>query len=223
MNQIPLQWYRQSRVKARNRTLTREELKKYIESLKDDLIDQVLKLALYAGGQRMAQLLRVEVTDWNEETRTLRLTDPKGKRKSPREHLLPLAPVAAGIVAKHVKHSDSQGVTLLFPSAVNTVINLSYPGQRVSEISAAIGGEPFNLLDIRRTCETMLAGMGISRDIRAQLLSHGISGVQAVHYDRHEYIKEKRAALVKWERYLKKITSGEEEKKVISFNEVAKG
>lgn len=208
-------------VKARNRTLAREELKKYIESMNDDLIDQALKLALYAGGQRMAQLLRAEVTDWNEETRTLRLTDPKGKRKNPREHLLPLAPIAAGIVAKLVKRSRSQGVTLLFPSAVNTVINLSYPGQRVSEISTAMGGESFNLLDIRRTCETMLAGMGISRDIRAQLLSHGISGVQAVHYDRHEYTKEKRAALVKWERYLKKVTSGEEEKKVIRFEKVA--
>ncbi len=210
-------------VKARNRTLTREELKKYIESLNDDLIDQTLRITLYAGGQRMAQLLRVEVTDWNEETKTLRLTDPKGKRKSPREHLLPLAPIAAGIVDGLVKRSEAKGVTLLFPSAVNTVINLSYPGKRVTEISTAMGGEAFNLLDIRRTCETMLAGMGINRDIRAQLLSHGISGVQAVHYDRHEYTKEKRAALVKWERYLKKITSGEEEKKVIRFEEVAGG
>jgi hypothetical protein len=33
--------------------------------------------------------------------------------------------------------------------------------------------------------------MGVSRDIRAQLLSHGISGVQAQHYDRHDYLKEK--------------------------------
>ena len=64
--------------------------------------------------------------------------------------------------------------------------------------------------------------LGISRDIRAQLLSHGISGVQAVHYDRYAYTKEKRAALVKWERHLKRITTGEEEKKVIPIRE-AKG
>ena len=94
------------------------------------------------------------------------------------------------------------------------------PGPRVSEIAAAMGGEPFDLRDIRRTVETMLAGMGVSRDIRAQLLSHGISGVQAQHYDRHDYLKEKHAALLKWERHLNRIATGEEENKVIDFAKV---
>ncbi len=71
-----------------------------------------------------------------------------------------------------------------------------------------MGCEPFNLRDIRRTCETMLAGMSISRDTRAQLLSHGISGVQAAHYDRHNYFKEKQAALVAWEARLEEIVTG---------------
>jgi hypothetical protein len=48
-------------------------------------------------------------------------------------------------------------------------------------------------------------------------LSHGISGVQAQHYDRHDYIKEKRMALMKWERHLSRIAAGEEEKKVIQL------
>jgi hypothetical protein len=40
---------------------------------------------------------------------------------------------------------------------------------------------------IRRTAETLLASKGISRDIRAQIQSHGLSGVQVRHYDRHDY------------------------------------
>jgi integrase len=209
-------------VKARNRTLNRTELKSYIESLGDNTVDLALKLALYAGGQRMAQLLRAEVTDWTPETRTLRLMDPKGKRSEPREHLLPLAPVAASIVDELLKRAESAKSNLLFPSnTLKTPLHVSTPGPRVTQIAGTIG-EPFDLRDIRRTCETMLAELGISRDIRAQLLSHGISGVQAVHYDRYSYTKEKRAALVKWERYLKQITSGEEEKKVIPIAE-AKG
>ena len=68
--------------------------------------------------------------------------------------------------------------------------------------------EAFNLRDIRRTCETMLAGVGISRDTRAQLLSHGLSGVQAAHYDRHTYTDEKRAALIAWEQRLEEIATG---------------
>lgn len=68
--------------------------------------------------------------------------------------------------------------------------------------------ETFDLRDIRRTCETMLAGLGINRDTRAQLLSHGLSGVQAAHYDRHTYTDEKRAALVAWEQRLDEIIKG---------------
>lgn len=64
---------------------------------------------------------------------------------------------------------------------------------------------PFQLRDVRRTCETMLAELGVSRDVRAQLLSHGISGVQAQHYDRYAYMTEKSAALASWEGHLKSI------------------
>lgn len=210
-------------VKARNRTLNRTELKIYIESLGDSTVDLALKLALYAGGQRMAQILRAEVPDWTPETKTLRLMDPKGKRAEPREHLLPLAPAAASIADELTKRAETSRTIFLFPSStLKTPLHISVPGPRVTEIAGTIEGEPFDLRDIRRTCETMLAELGISRDIRAQLLSHGISGVQATVYDRYAYIKEKRAALVKWERYLKRIATDTEEKKVIPI-EAAKG
>ncbi len=75
----------------------------------------------------------------------------------------------------------------------------------------------FDLRDIRRTCETMLAGIGISRDTRAQLLSHGISGVQAAHYDRHTYTEEKRAALVAWEQRLDEIANGKQAHNVVQI------
>lgn len=208
-------------VNAGNRTLNKDELKSYMAALEDDTIDLALKLGLFSGGQRMAELLRAEITDWDEDTKTLRLLDPKGKRRTPREHFLPLGPVAASIVTELIKQAKAKDTALLFPSRTNkTPIHNSMPGPRVSEIAAAMGGEPFDLRDIRRTVETMLAGMGVSRDIRAQLLSHGISGVQAQHYDRHDYLKEKHAALLKWERHLNRIATGEEENKVIDFAKV---
>ena len=208
-------------VNAGNRTLSKDELKHYMAALGDDTIDMALKLGLFSGGQRMAELLRVQVSDWNADTKTLRLLDPKGKRRMPREHLLPLGPVAASIVSELIKQAKAKDATLLFHSRNNkTSIHDSMPGPRVSEIATAMSGEPFDLRDIRRTVETMLAGLGISRDIRAQLLSHGISGVQAQHYDRHDYLKEKHATLIKWERHLNRIASGEEEQKVIHLSEV---
>lgn len=68
--------------------------------------------------------------------------------------------------------------------------------------------QPFELRDIRRTCEMMLAGLGVSSDVRAQLQSHGLGGVQQRHYDRHDY------ALEKWQRHLDKLMAGESAKVV---------
>ena len=89
---------------------------------------------------------------------------------------------------------------------------------RAAEVCAGIGGEAFNVRDIRRTVETMLAGLGISKDTRAQLLSHGISGVQAAHYDQHTYTDEKRAALVAWEQRLAEIATGKQAANVVQMN-----
>jgi hypothetical protein len=49
----------------------------------------------------------------------------------------------------------------------------------VSEIAASMAsaGEArsdFNLCDIRRTCEALLASIGISSDVRAQIQSHNL-------------------------------------------------
>lgn len=60
----------------------------------------------------------------------------------------------------------------------------------------------FGASDLRRTSETLLAGLRVSKDIRAELLSHGRTGVVSKHYDRHEYLPEKRQALAKWNRML---------------------
>jgi integrase len=205
------------------RTLTTEEMKLYMAGVAgNDLSDMALTLAVFSGGQRMAQLLRPKVSDYDNETKTLRLWDGKGKRSTAREHLVPLAPKGAAIVEKLIARTKSiedssaktegreprYGNLWLFSSHGKTQLVETTPGKRVAKIYKSMGAEPFNLRDIRRTCETMLAGMGISKDTRSQLLSHGLSGVQAAHYDRYEYINEKRAALVAWEKRLEEITSG---------------
>jgi integrase len=205
-----------------NRTLNPEELKLYIAGLGDGLADKALKLALYSGGQRMAQLLRAKVSSYDEHTQTIRLWDGKGKRSSPREHLLPLAPEAVSQViglierAKKIEQANAKsegrepsfGNLWLFSSTGKTQLVETTPGKRVSAICKTMKCEAFDLRDIRRTCETMLAGMGINRDTRSQLLSHGLSGVQAAHYDRHTYTEEKRAALQAWEQRLDEIITG---------------
>jgi hypothetical protein len=62
----------------------------------------------------------------------------------------------------------------------------------------------FELRDIRRTCETKLARMGVSRDTRAELQSHGLGGIQKIHYDKHDYMPEKSNALRAWADFLQR-------------------
>lgn len=211
-------------VQRGNRTLSADELKSYMAALSDDdLSDLALKLDLFSGGQRMAQLLRAKIGDFDEDSHTLRIWDGKGKRTTPREHLLPLGEMGSAIVEKLIVRAKNQekanatkegrepayGCQWLFSSFGKKQLAGTTPGKRVAAICKAMKCEGFNLRDIRRTCETMLAGMHISKDTRAQLLSHGLSGVQAAHYDRHSYTNEKRTALMAWEQRLKQISTGQ--------------
>jgi hypothetical protein len=61
--------------------------------------------------------------------------------------------------------------------------------------AAGAGITDFQAKRIRSGVETLLASARISTDTRGRLQSHGISGVQARHYDGHDYLSEKREAL----------------------------
>jgi hypothetical protein len=105
--------------------------------------------------------------------------------------------------------AKEQGITLLFSNG-KVVVSKHTLGKHCGKLSAIMVGaglvnEPFDLHDVRRACETHLSKLGISSDTRAQLLSHGISGVQAKHYDRNDYIDEKRRAITRWQGMLKSL------------------
>ena len=204
-------------VKAGQHVLPEKDLKAYYAALGDNIVDQSLKVALLAGGQRMAQLLRVRVNDFDPSTKTLRLLDSKGRRKQAREHIVPLASLGAKLVKELADRARSLGGEYLFSADGSIPIHVSNPGKRLTEIATEIEAENFDLRDVRRTVETRLAALKVSRDVRAQLLSHGLSGVQQAHYDRHSYLDEKRAALRLWESWL--TTNGKRERRVVNLDE----
>lgn len=207
-------------VQRGERTLAPDELRAYLDALGDELPDLALKLALLAGGQRTAQLLRARVRDYDATHKTLLLWDTKGRRTQARPHLIPLASAGAelteALAARATETAEKRAKRYreavdpnppLFLSRGRIMVDTT-PGKRLKEIAAALDCPPFDLRDIRRTVETMLAGLGVAKDTRAQLLSHGLSGVQAAHYDRHDYLNEKRAALEAWERHLERLRTG---------------
>ena len=208
--------------RALDRALSEPELREYYKALNDapdSPTRDALLLTLLLGGQRTAQLVRVTVADADVTAKTLRLFDPKGRRTQARAHVLPLPEAALIVVKRCIARAEAQqtpepavsrsrylfstrGEAPLRPETVTNAATKIAATLRAKPKAQRIVQESFQLRDIRRTCETRLAALGISRDLRAQIQSHGLGGIQAKHYDRHDYMAEKAAALAGWVAYL---------------------
>jgi integrase len=190
-----------------DRSLNREELLLLLAELDSaPLIPaSFIRLLVALGGQRIEQLLRAEWADYDFDARVLTLRDSKGRPGlGVRDHLVPLTNWAIEIL-EPLRELNSNAHP--FTSVGRTRMDVGTPTKLINKISARLhakhGIEPFRGGDIRRTCETLLASIGISKEVRAQLLSHGRStGVQARHYDRYAYLPEKLEALEKWRDFL---------------------
>jgi integrase len=85
--------------RARKRVLSDDELACYLRRLEGvrDYVQDALIVALYLGGQRPHQLLRLQWVDVDLGAQLATLRDP-GRREKPRVHLLSLTPVPLGVL-----------------------------------------------------------------------------------------------------------------------------
>ena len=195
--------------KAGERVLTSDELGELLRRLDatDTLASKAATLSIRLGGQRIKQLLAATRSDYDTEASTLTLKDAKGRRIHPRLHILPVVNSVGALVTDALKNPHPKRNGLYHGLTMETV---SKQIRKISRDMEAEGTEPFGWRDLRRTCETMLASMGISKDLRAQIQSHGLSGVQDRHYDKHQYIDEKRNVLTAWNVRLDELQAGQE-------------
>jgi integrase len=177
-----------------------------------------IRFNLCLGGQRAVQLLRATWPAYDFANSTLLLRDSKGRGGVARDHLLPLTKMALDILEPmRVENGQAAGPFVtrgeqsLHPSTVSKVVKEVWAWLATEDTQSGVENPipRFVFRDLRRTCETQLASLGVNLETRAQLLSHGRSGVQAKHYDRHTYIAEKRRALNRWERHLARVISSQ--------------
>lgn len=186
---------------ARERALSVSELRAYWRRLvkMQGTDGALLRFHLLTGGQRLKQLARLTTADFDADLNAVCLRDPKGRRKEPRIHVVPLVPAAREALQTMTK--PKIGAYLFSFDGGESGASYFFVHGRVQAIAKAMAeaGElengPFTAGDLRRTVESRLGGAGVSKDVRAQLQSHGLSGVQSRHYDKHDYLAEKRAAL----------------------------
>ncbi|MGC9422691.1 tyrosine-type recombinase/integrase [Vibrio sp.] len=163
-------------------------------------VRHLILLCFFTGGQRPYELVasKWEAIDW--EQKTLLITPDISKNKRP--HLLPLTDSALDILRKQRLNNDSK---FIFPHRLDDTKHM-----RTDSLSQAIDRyrtntpqiDPFTARDLRRTCKTLMGELGISKSIRDRLQNHALNDVSSKHYDRYEYLPEKRKALESWEQRL---------------------
>ena len=181
--------------------LSETELRHYWQAISklDTPHGAMLRFHLLTGGQRMEQLSRLTLRDWDREANTVTLMDTKGRRRKARAHVVPLLPDA--VAALEVMRTDEPAGPYLFSVSAGARAAVPHTlAAAMREVSALLVDKEQVSMSItpgtiRRTVETRLAAAKVAKDVRAHLQSHGLGGVQDRHYDRHSYLPEKQEAL----------------------------
>ena len=149
--------------------------------------------------------------------------------KADRAHAVPLSPLALAIlddcprVGAHVfisTRSPLGGGTIPISgwSKLKTRLDaLAVEALRELTSDPEATMPDWRLHDLRRTCASLMAEIGVSRLVAGKVLGHAEQGVTGRHYDHFSYLPEKRQALALWGARLAAIIEGDESGNVIPF------
>jgi len=197
---------------SRDRWLTEEEIRQFWTKLDTAAMAPesrtALKLILITA-QRSGEVLSAEWSELDLETAWWRIPAEKAKNKL--QHSVPLSSLGLEEIA------TLKPGRWLIPSSIGsghmTVAGLS---NAVSVNQKHFGLPRFTPHDLRRTAATQMTKAGVPQAIVGKLLNHVEKGVTRV-YDRHGYDPEKKAALEKWARELRRILGTPAKAKVVEL------
>lgn len=204
--------------KSRERVLSDEEIRRFWRACERvgepwGSLGRVLLLT----GQRLGEVSGM--SDGEIEGATWHL--PAARVKNGRAHDVPLSGAAAKALAGVDRIADPDGnVRFIFTTTGETPVSGFAKGRdhiasKMQEIAAEERGEGFEIPhwtfhDLRRTCATGMARMGIPVRVTEAVLNHvsGTGGGIVAVYQRHDYADEKRQALEAWARYVERLANG---------------
>ena len=149
-------------------------------------------------GQRREE---VALLSWHELDLADKVwTIPKSRTKNAKAHVVHLSEQSLATLKRAHEHGPL--VFSLFGS--KPFLDFSRAKRQIDELSGVTG---WRLHDLRRTCVSGMARLGIAPHVADKILNHQsgtISGVAAV-YQRHEFLAERQAALDLWGLHIDKI------------------
>jgi integrase len=177
---------------ARDRVLDDGELVRIILAARQigDPYGGIVEL-LALTGQRREEVARLQ---WEEIDFARRLwTISKSRTKNAKAHVVHLS----GEALAAVKRAGQRGPLVFSLLGTKPFQEFSRAKRELDQLSEVIG---WRLHDLRRTCVSGMARLGVAPHVADKILNHQsgtISGVAAV-YQRHEFLAERRAALDQW-------------------------
>jgi integrase len=142
-------------------------------------------------GQRREEVAQMR---WEELDLAQRLwTIPKLRAKNKKSHIVHLSEQTLAIL----KRQNRQGAFVFSLLGKKPFQRFSMGKQELDQLSGVAG---WRIHDLRRTCVSGMARLGIAPHVADKILNHQsgtISGVAAV-YQRHDFIAERRDALDRW-------------------------
>ena len=123
---------------------------------------------------------------------------PASRTKSRREHRLPLPPLAVSILDDAM--GASGGSVWLFPSAADGMpLRTRSAAQALQRLSKPRPkSERFTPHDLRRTCSTRMADLGVADEVIERILNHAPPTTSRRHYNHSLRVDEMRGALETW-------------------------
>jgi len=161
---------------------------------------------LLLTGQRRDEIANLK---WNEISADV-ITLEGSRTKNGSAHIVPIAPFVRTIIDNLPKIADRRGNASEYVFTTNGEKPFSGFSNGKNALDKHCGEmADWHLHDLRRTCATELAKIGILQEVTEGILNHKtgkVSGVAAV-YNRYEYQSEKRDALEKWTTHVQAITA----------------
>ena len=151
-------------------------------------------------GQRREE---VAGSTWDEFDLDQRIwTLPKARTKNAKQHSVHLSAQAIAVL----KCMKKQGTFVFSVYGTTPFRDFSNAKRELDDMS---GVKNWRLHDLRRSCVSGLACLGIPPHVADKILNHQagtISGVAAV-YQRHEFLVERQEALERWGRHIEYIVA----------------
>jgi integrase len=195
---------------SRERVLSDAEIKKLwqvCESHPNKNLAAFFKLALLTG-QRAREILGMAKAEVDFELGEWTVPANRDDHKGVRENLVPLGPTAMSLI-----ESLKSDHPFIFSARSVKPAPIRQYNSWVDDIRIQTGmtkpkGHPehFTEHDLRRTLQTNLTKMGISRFLADKITNHADASVGGI-YDRYEYKNEKRDALTRWDARLAEIVA----------------